>query len=187
MELEQLKITIQPHFLMNTLTAIRGWLIDKPRKAVKLLDALSEEMRPIFMLANKKEITMTEEIEICRSHLEVMGYRHDRKYRLTTNNISGYELVPPLIFHTMVENAFTHQKQGTYFNFFISRETMTGGYRYIFTVDGVPLNISSSEEGTGGKYIRTRLEESYPGQWSMHQESVEGNWRTVIEIRDHKK
>jgi LytS/YehU family sensor histidine kinase len=37
-------------------------------------------------------------------------------------------------------------------------------------------------EGTGLKYVRSRLEESYPGLWSLSAGQTENGWKVVIEI-----
>ena len=38
-------------------------------------------------------------------------------------------------------------------------------------------------EGTGTRYIKARLEESFTGLWSIEAGPVDGVWRTTIEIR----
>jgi hypothetical protein len=36
--------------------------------------------------------------------------------------------------------------------------------------------------GTGMRYVRARLEESFPARWSLRSEAVAGGWASVIEI-----
>jgi hypothetical protein len=37
--------------------------------------------------------------------------------------------------------------------------------------------------GTGLRYVRARLEESFPGAWSLSQDAVPEGWETIIELR----
>jgi hypothetical protein len=182
LELELLKKTIQPHFLMNTLTAIRSWLMEEPKKSIRLIDALGEELRPIFNHSGARLITMGEEIAVCRAHLEVMGLRLDRAYSLEVTGIAGDEPIPPLVFHTMIENAFTHGDPEEFSHFSIVRESVPGRTRYIFSLDTPGEDADHGREGTGTRYIRSRLEESFPGRWSLAYGRYEGRWRVIIEI-----
>ena len=45
LELELLKKHIQPHFLLNSLNSVIAWLEEEPSTAVRLVNALAEELR----------------------------------------------------------------------------------------------------------------------------------------------
>src|SRR3546814_17345028 len=47
LELDLLKKHLKPHFLMNTLTALAGWIEETPHTAVRLFGALAEEFRTL--------------------------------------------------------------------------------------------------------------------------------------------
>ena len=184
MELELLKKTIQPHFVMNTLTAVRSWLLERPEKAVRLIDALADELRPVISHSSMKLIPLRDEINLCRSHLEVMGLRLDRDYTLDVTGTTGNETVPPLIFHTMMENAFTHGDPYRFSRFSIEKVPLAGGCRYIFSIDSDASGTEDAAEGTGTRYIRSRLEESYPHCWDLACGQSGGLWTMTIEIRE---
>jgi hypothetical protein len=38
-------------------------------------------------------------------------------------------------------------------------------------------------EGMGFKYIKTRLEESYPGSWNLTYGFIDGLWEVRIELK----
>ncbi len=184
LELELLKKTIQPHFMMNTLTAVRSWLLERPEKAVRLIDALADELRPILSNSDVKLIPLRDEIGLCRSHLVVMGLRLDHDYEFTVEGATGNETIPPLIFHTMVENAFTHGDPYLITSFNLVKESFPGGTRFIFSVESGDSGNKAIHEGIGIRYIRTRLEESYPECWSLECGQHGCEWRSVIEIRE---
>ncbi|MDH5656338.1 MAG: histidine kinase, partial [Spirochaetia bacterium] len=86
LELELLKKNIEPHFLLNSINATIIWMEENPEKAVTLLNSLADELRTILKISSEKFIAAEEEINLCRSHLSVMGLRHDKDFLL---DISG--------------------------------------------------------------------------------------------------
>src|SRR6185295_820926 len=104
LELELLRRRIAPHFLMNTLNALAEWVESDPKTGVKMFEALAEEFRLLSQISDQPLIPLSEEIALCRRHLEVMSYRVDRPFSLSTRNIDESAEVPPGVLHTLVEN-----------------------------------------------------------------------------------
>jgi len=189
LETEFLKKTIQPHFIMNTLASIKSLAKRRPEDAEKLINALAAEFRIINAIAPEREIRITQELELCDQHLQVMGYRWDARYTFIRENIDESLTIPPLIFHTLIENGLTHafnpRENGT---FRLSMKKENDCVEYTLQNDGSRLRaIQQSpqrevEEGTGIKYVKTRLEERYPGQWRLQYGLVDSHWNVVITI-----
>jgi LytS/YehU family sensor histidine kinase len=190
-ELEMMKQSIQPHFLINTLAAIRAWLLENPSLAGRLLDDFSEEMRMIQTVAGRPKIPLSIELALCRRHLNVMEMRRENRYSLKTRGLTGEESIPPLIFHTMIENAFTHAaaRHGD-LRFYLwkrsridaDRATLITHYRFAARGSDTAREESKRKgAGTGLRYIKVRLQEAYPGGWSV-QHGQTGP-RYLFEIR----
>ncbi len=187
---ELLKKSIQPHFLMNTLLSIQSWFGRDPDKAGRLIEALAEEFRIINRIVSEPEIDLAEELALCRSHLELMGYRRDAAYRLAVNGDMAGLKIPPMLFHTLIENGLTHAyeaREGGTFTLTCARDRES--VAYCLENGGSQLARVSAmqadrlEEGLGFKYIRTRLEESYPGRWDLEYGLRGPVWRVRIVIR----
>ncbi len=185
LEAELVKRSIQPHFLMNTLTALAEWFERQPEVASEMLDSLSQEMRMLYDIADQRTIPWSSELRLCRSHLEVMGYRQDRKFRLETTGINVDAPTAPGVLHTLLENALTHNRYRhpeTVFQLIASRHGAATCYR-LETPLGEALSTepdrsSGGEEGTGMRYVRTRLEESFGSEVGLISR-VEGDvWAT---------
>jgi hypothetical protein len=189
LETELLKKTIQPHFIMNTLASIRSLAKRRPEDAERLINALAAEFRIINSIASEQEIGIQQELELCDQHLQVMGYRWDARYTFIKENIDESLTVPPLIFHTLIENGLTHafnpKENGT---FRLSMKKENDCVEYTLQNDGSLLRALEQrpqqevEEGTGIKYVKTRLEERYPGQWRLQYGLVDSHWNVVITI-----
>ncbi len=70
---------------MNTLSALSEWLLSSPKDSVEMIDALAGEFRALSSCSGQKVIPLETEIELCRSHLKIMSYRHDQIFELETN------------------------------------------------------------------------------------------------------
>jgi sensor histidine kinase YesM len=189
LESQLLKKNIQPHFILNSLTSLQELVEKSPGKAVELIDSLAEEFRVMSKISGEKLIPISEELEICNAHLRIMEFRRESKFKIDTKNINGDEMVPPAMFHTLVENGLTHgygEKNNGYF--LLTKENMDDGIRYKFFNDSESSDkIKNDKKGTGIKYIEARLEESYPGCWKFEQYSVYNGWQAVVEIYNSKR
>lgn len=185
LENELLKKNINPHFLLNSLTSIIAWLRKDPKTAIKLIEALADEFKMITQISSLKQIPIRQEIDLCRAHLKIMSCRKDAKFTLLTKLINDEESVPPMIFHTLIENSLTHgyeyKNNGT---FTLLRKQETDAVRYIFSDDGECAHDGTKKSsGFGMLYIKGRLEESYPGRWKIESQKSSGCWEVMIEIR----
>jgi hypothetical protein len=89
------------------------------------------------------------------------------------------------VFLTLIENGFAHQRtSGAAAAFVLSAEPPSSGRaRYSFFSPGeVQSEPARPTGGTGLRYVKARLEESFPGRWVFCDEPVAGGWRTIIEI-----
>jgi len=189
LEAELLKKSIQPHFIMNTLLSVKSLFSVDSRKAERLIEALADEFRLINRISGETEIPLQEEIELCRLHLEIMGYRREAQYEMNVSGDCRNIKIPPLIIHTLVENGLTHsfgpRENGT-FHFSCRREAGEVAMRLENDGTGLDAMNSSSrervEEGMGMRYIRARLSETYGDNWRLKYGLEKGVWFVEITL-----
>ena len=114
----------------------------------------------------------------------------DARYELDAEGIPETEKIPPMVLHTLVENALTHAFEvGENGRFRLTCVGDGNRVEYRFSNDGSLLrSVSTSTgnpqmEGTGYQYIRARLEESYPGRWTLDYGRNGSRWEVVIGIK----
>ena len=187
LELELLKSHLQPHFIMNTLSALAEWIRENPDVGVKMIHALASEFRILREIAGEKVITISGELELCNVHLELMSYRKDLRFRLETNIVDGTALVPPAIFHTLIENAMTHNRYRKEVQPFTLEQIILpdGAMQYeLIAPSGEPLKRKVKTGGIGLSYITARMKDVWNNRYIFedgpHQE---GGWKTTIKIR----
>ncbi len=186
LRLELLKKNIQPHFLMNTLTSLIDWVEETPKKGVLFIEALAKEFDLFNQIENETSIPITQEIALCRAHLEIMEYRKEINYYWEEEGIDTQQKIPPGILHTLLENGITHSLplEGNSIRFKLIYESNTDYKCYTFLTFATPLRqeIGTKKEGTGLKYIKARLTESYHDKWDFSSGPVDHGWKNTVKI-----
>jgi LytS/YehU family sensor histidine kinase len=117
-----------------------------------------------------------------------MNIRLEARYKLLTTDILQSDKIPPLLFHTLIENGITHGNQSERESIFHLSGSYEGN-RTVYTLSnsiptahqtaGVSENI---KEGIGLKYVKTRLEELYPGRWKLDVSIIDDQWQVTITL-----
>ena len=169
-ELKNLRSQINPHFLLNTLNNIYALTTINTERAKKAIEQLGRLLRHILY---DNEVPMT---ELSKEVAFIADYVNLMKLRLTPNvkvsmetNIKGNEgaLVEPMLFISLVENAFKHGVSPTkqsYININIGADD-----QFIFC-DIVNSNFPKTSKdrsghGIGLKQVERRLQLSYNGRY----------------------
>jgi hypothetical protein len=181
LELEMMRRHLQPHFLMNTLTALSEWIESDPRTAVRMIESLGEELRILGAMANCRLVPAEDELRLCRTHLANMSMRKDVAYALEVDGVDGRQLVPPAVFHTLVENAITHGTPERAITFRLSARP--AGNRILYTFESPAADTEpAASRGGGTRYIEARLREAWGEAWSFRQQRAGAIWRAEIEV-----
>src|SRR5262245_59005727 len=77
LEVQLLKRSIQPHFLMNALTSILEWVEVEPKRAARFIEALADEFRLLSKISAEKLIPLELEVQLFRTHLSVMSLQRE--------------------------------------------------------------------------------------------------------------
>ncbi len=186
LRLELIKKNIQPHFLMNTLTSLIDWVEETPKKGVLFIEALAKEFDLFNQIENQTLIPIAQEIALCHTHLEIMEYRKEINYSLQEEGIDLEQKIPPGILHTLLENGITHSLplEGNSIKFKLIFESNSDYkcYTFLTFAASVRQDANTKKEGTGLKYIKARLTESYNEQWELSSEPVHHGWKNTIKI-----
>jgi hypothetical protein len=182
LQTELLKKQIQPHYLLNTLTCLAEFVEESPEKGVALIFALSREFSLFFRFVQEKQVPIREEIELCRRHLEVMQLRLEATYSWSEEGILPAETIPPAVLHTLVENGLTHCRPVD--GFHLSFRKKNGIREYILITRGHPAH-AFEQEGTGTRYLKARLTESYGERWSFHSGPSPEGWENRIQLHEN--
>lgn len=156
---------MKPHFIFNTLGAIRTMIKSSPDRAYELTTSFSKYLRAnISNISPDETISFAQEMDHIYTYVEIekarFGERLNVVYDIKTNNFN----MPPLTVEPLVENAVKHGvckkiKGGT-----VKISSWEESDRFIVTVedDGVGFDTDKRSESNGSvglKYIELRLKE----------------------------
>ena len=185
LQLELLKKNIQPHFLRNTLTSMMDWVEESPKEGARFIQALASEFDIMNEISEMTLIPIGKELELCRQHLSVMGFRKEINYVWEQTFIDETQLIPPAIIHTLLENGITHSvplKENT-IKFIFRYSVSKGVHQYVFETIAENRQILTDRVGGNGfKYIHARLTESYRQNWTFDSGATETGWASTIQI-----
>lgn len=109
-ELRLIRANLNPHFLFNSLNTIKSLIPENPSKAQSAVISLSDLLRTSLRLTKKERVPLREELAVIRSYLDIQKIRHERRLDCSIENDPSCIdcLIPPMIFHQLVENAIKH-------------------------------------------------------------------------------
>ncbi len=113
LEAKALRAQMNPHFIFNCLNSIKAMMQEKQtEKGVTYLTTFSKLIRTLFNNADRKEISLYDEIETCKLYLQLEAMRFDTKFSYSVNVDTNIDLksiqVPALIIQPFIENAIWH-------------------------------------------------------------------------------
>ena len=109
-ELQYLKYQLNPHFFMNTLNNIYALVDLNTEQAKKTIIELSKLMRYVLYEANKNQISLEHEIQFLENYIALMKLRYINNLNIRTEFpvVVPCVQIPPLLFISLLENAFKH-------------------------------------------------------------------------------
>jgi hypothetical protein len=185
LELELVKRNLQPHFILNTLTAVEEWIEESPSTAVNFIQALADEFRFMAQLSAQKAVRLEDEIDLCHSHLKVMSFRTNTQFSLVTTIDNANASIPPGVLLTLIENAMSHNRYVSGETTFTLRQSILGDTQSIVFIAPVAAikNAQDSKRislGIGNQYIHARLKERFANKWDMQSQLEEERWQVTL-------
>jgi len=112
LELTLLKSQLNPHFISNSLSAIKAFIDKQPERASQFLSKFARLIRLVLEQSEQPLITLEEELKTVELYMQIESLRLDQgfDYRFELDDsVDKTELmVPPLILQPTIENAIWH-------------------------------------------------------------------------------
>ena len=184
-DLTQLRYQLQPHFFFNALNNIYSLIEFDPQKAQQSVHSLSKLMRHFMQNSDQKQISLAEEVDFLQQYISLMQLRLMDK---TTVQVDFPKQVPqltiaPLLFISLVENAFKHGVSATAATT-LSFSLKVEGNTVIFRSENtkIPTQESLYSSGIGIDNLKKRLTLLYPERHQYTIEEKEGKYIAQLTI-----
>ena len=162
LEIKTIYAQFNPHFVFNALNSIQG-LINKQdiAGANKYLSAFGQLMRNSLANTERYLITLSEEIKVLETYLNLEQLRFGFSYQLETGkDINEYETeIPSLLLQPLIENAIKHGISGLQEKGFIHLSFNREGAHMVVVLkdNGKGFNPGQQSAGYGLKLTRDRI------------------------------
>lgn len=197
-ELRNLRSQINPHFLLNTLNNIYALTAFDTKRAQDAIKQLSEMLRHMLYDNQFNQVPLQDEIKFLDSYVNLMKIRLPANVEVTfTKNLQIPDIkIRPLMFISLVENAFKHGVSTTEPSFVnISITTAKEQVGEDEVRDTVTCDIKNSNypkttqdrsgHGIGLMQTQRRLELGYPNrfEWVKGVSDDGKTYQSTIKIR----
>lgn len=189
-ELQHLRYQLQPHFFFNSLNTIYALIERSPSSAQETVHSLARLMRYLLYETDKEKVNLCDEIDFMKQYIELMKLRLSDKTKVNASfpAIAENYRITPLLFISLIENAFKHgisatQQSELFFSLSVSENTV----RFFAENTSFPKTENDkSGSGIGLINLKKRLELSYPGSYSFHTKTEGGSYSVLLEINGVK-
>lgn len=176
-ELKNLKNQINPHFLLNTLNNIYALTAFDSEKAQKAILELSRLLRYMLYENQTDRVYLMKEVEFIEAYVALMNLRLSGEVDVSFSRQIEDESaqVAPLIFISLVENAFKHGVSPTRPSFIhICIQADSRAIYFSCKNSNFPKTPDDkSPGGIGLSQVRRRLELAYPNSYTWRSGTQE--------------
>lgn len=173
-ELKNLRNQLNPHFLLNTLNNIYALISIDADKAQEAVSELSKLLRYVLYDNNQRTVPLGKEMDFIKDYIYLMKIRVSPNVSVETDIKVSHDSrtpVAPLIFISLIENAFKHgispvEKSRIRIFFDETDSSIVCDIRNSFHPKAVS---DKSGSGIGLEQVGKRLELLYPGKYSWEK------------------
>ena len=191
-ELKNLRNQINPHFLLNTLNNIYALTAFDTGKAQEAIHELSSMLRHLLYDNQQRYVSLTDEIAFLRNYIDLMKIRLTDNVEVSTDiNIPKHcdIRIAPLLFISLVENAFKHGISPVKHSFIHIKITAdeSGKVECLIENSNHPKDAGDrSGHGIGLQQVEQRLDMSYKGlyEWTKGLSADNSTYTSKITIYD---
>ena len=196
MEMNFLRMQIQPHFLFNSLNNIYGMVLENTQ-AANAITKLSDLLRFSVEGSKRDWISLKEEVSFLQDYIDLERIRHRLdKVQITYDftNISNRNcLIKPLLLVNFIENAFKHGVNADAGKSWVKIQLKEEKGQLSFDIDNskpgphkeranLNKNATQKKTGVGLTNVRRRLELEYPEKHTLDIRETEETYQIQLTL-----
>lgn len=185
-ELSALKSQLNPHFIFNTLNNIYSLALKKSDMAPEAIAKLSGIFDYVLYRCNEKFVSFSDEVEMIENFIALEELRFSKRINVILDNqVQGQSKVAPLLYLSLVENAFKHG---------VANELGEAKIKLRFTEDqqSITFQIENSKPkaaiysglkpSIGLQNLKRQLELLYPDTHSLEVHEDENSYTAQLKL-----
>lgn len=186
-ELSWLKNQLNPHFLFNTLNNISSLTQIDAEKAQDSIGQLSDLLRYALYDSENETVPVEGEIEFMQNYVNLMKLRCNEltTVECTLEAVRGDVKIAPLLFISLIENAFKHGVNARKESF-VRIDMHQDGEDLVFSCENTLFPKQESDHigsGIGLENMKRRLDIIYPGSYEYVCGPQDGMYKSMVRIK----
>ena len=184
-----LRSQINPHFLLNTLNNIYALTAINQGRAQDAIQQLSKMLRHMLYDNQESEVALCDEVQFIENYINLMKIRISQNVDVIfTPQIANPNIkIAPLIFISLVENAFKHGISPTEPSF-VHVNIQASDKEVLFKIENSnhpKSNQDRSGHGIGLSQVQRRLDLAYPKRyvWEKGVSADGGIYTSTIQLK----
>lgn len=186
-EITWLKNQLNPHFLFNTLNNISSLTQIDPDKAQESIAQLSYLLRYALYESDVEKVDLSNEVQFMENYIDLMSLRCNYMTTITKGFCcpQGDVKIAPLLFISLIENAFKHGVNARSSSF-VSVRMYPEGHDLVFCCKNSVFEKSGVDRigsGIGLSNMKKRLELIYPDRYKYETVVEDGVYSAIIILK----
>jgi len=187
-ELTNLKNQLNPHFLFNTLNNIYSLISINQENAQNAVHQLSNLIRYVLYESDHPEVSLSKDLNFTANYIKLMSLRLPAHVTLQTEILQANEglTIAPLLFISLVENAFKHgisPESPSHISIGISMPGKNVLECRVENSNFPKPETDKSGSGIGLNNLRKRLELLYPSAFELQIEDKGTIYTSTLRIK----
>ena len=186
-ELTWLKHQLNPHFLFNTLNNISSLTQIDPDRAQESIGQLSDLLRYALYDSEADHVSLAAEMDFMSNYVDLMALRCNELTTVTKDfQVPQASVeVAPLLFISLVENAFKHGVNARYPSFVNVGMSYADGVITFRCANSLFEKQGSDHigSGIGLENMKRRLELLYPGKYTYEQKADNDTYTVEVKLQ----
>lgn len=188
LELNSLKMQINPHFLFNSLNSIYSLARKKSDQTPSVILELSNLMRYMIYEVSDEKVSLDKEIEAIENYLDLQKLRVEKETDIQFKLVieDRERKIAPLLFFPLIENSFKHGLKGETGENFVFIHLESDAHHLQFTIKNNKGKIDDVEKGKYGglglENVKKRLKLIYGKQSEMAIEETGEHFEVYVKI-----
>lgn len=183
MQLNLLKLQLNPHFYFNTLNNLYGLSRSNSRQLLPALEQMENIMQYVITDCNKPKVLLRQEAEFLKSYVELerLRYEKDTQIEYYQEGDAAEQMIVPLLLIQFVENAFKHGMREKSLNNWLRVDLRVSGNHLQFKVENSSSGPAQTQ-GIGITSVRHLLNLQYEGRHSIEMSDNNNRFSVILEI-----
>lgn len=186
-ELQALKAQLNPHFLFNSLNNIYSLALYEDQKTPEALLQLSQCLRYVLYDCKTPQIELQKELTFLQYFMDLQALRRatNVETKLTIDGTVADQIISPLLFLPLLENAYKHAQTNLNDAYFIQVDCQVLEDKVTFEIqNSIPEQMPVAQEasGVGLENLQKRLVLLYPQNHQLQLDKTKTTFKVLLEV-----